>query len=228
MPAIAARFDWQRLQEAAEADVWTNLILDPAPPSITGNDKVDRRWRRLAAGRGYRRRPAVADTSRLRPVGQTRHRLQPRAATAFMAMQRAAQAAGHPLTLTSAYRDHDYQAGLFLRLLDRPYRDAKVVERLQRSALPGYSKHHTGYVVDLAEGDYILEQFVGSGSYRWLADDGFANARRWGWIPSYPDDGILQGPEPEPWEMIWVGDVDQLSTKSAGRSEFEPTNDQTR
>ena len=213
MPATRTSFDWLGIQAAAAAANWTNLVLTPDPPPITGDDETDRLWRQIATGRGYQRRPLVADVDQLKTISQSRHRLQPQAAVDFETMQQAARAAGHPLTLSSAYRDHDYQAKLFLRLLDQPYREEEIDRRLRRSALPGYSKHHTGYVVDLAEGDYILEQFVESGSYQWLADDGFANARRWGWIPSYPAGGTPQGPEPEPWELIWVGDVDQLQAK---------------
>src|SRR5690606_25521512 len=33
----------------------------------------------------------------------------------------------------------------------------------------------------------------------------YANAKRFGFIPSYPPDGGKQGPEPEPWEFVWVG-----------------------
>ena len=35
--------------------------------------------------------------------------------------------------------------------------------------------------------------------------DNFYNAKRFGFIPSYPDDLNAQGPNPEPWEFVWVG-----------------------
>jgi len=30
--------------------------------------------------------------------------------------------------------------------------------------------------------------------------------KRFGFIPSYPENSGKQGPEPEPWEYVWVGE----------------------
>jgi hypothetical protein len=39
------------------------------------------------------------------------------------------------------------------------------------------------------------------------AADGFANAKRFGWLPSYPPGVPNIGPNPEPWEWVWVGEA---------------------
>jgi hypothetical protein len=84
--------------------------------------------------------------------------------------------------------------------------DEKINEVLNRSALPGYSKHHSGYAVDFGCGvDYLVYEFATTKCYKWLSKNNFENAKRFGFIPSYPNTLIPQGPDPEPWEFVWVG-----------------------
>ena len=207
----ATAIDWQRIRRLAAETVWTNLVLPKDPPPITGETELDRQWRQLAEDQGYRRRPLVDDVSRLKTVGRSQHRLQPQAVDAIHALQDAAGEAGHQLMVTSAYRDHQYQAEIFLKpLVEEPLNEEAVAERLRWSAIPGYSWHHTGYTVDLREGDYTFEQFINSEGYRWLAADNYLWARTYGWIPNYPPGVQDQGPDPEPWEFIWVGPSDRL------------------
>ncbi len=47
--------------------------------------------------------------------------------------------------------------------------------------------------------------FANTTAYRWLSADRYANAMRFGWIPSYPPNAVAQGPNPEPWEWVWIG-----------------------
>lgn len=67
------------------------------------------------------------------------------------------------------------------------------------------SKHHGGYAIDFRYPDGIYGSFRWSPGIAWLAKDNFAAAKRNGFIPSYPDDVGDQGPNPEPWEFVWVG-----------------------
>lgn len=211
---VVTAIDWQQIRQLAAETVWTNLVLLKNPPPITGDEEIDRQWRQLAEDRGYRRRPLVDDISQLKTVGRSQHRLQPQAVDAIHALQAAASQAGHQLSVTSAYRDHDYQAKIFLDpILKEPLDEQSVAERLRWSAIPGYSWHHTGYTVDLREGDYVFEQFINSGGYRWLAENDYQQARAHGWIPNYPPGIQNQGPDPEPWEFIWVGDIDKLQVR---------------
>ena len=76
---------------------------------------------------------------------------------------------------------------------------------MQTVAVPGYSKHHTGYAVDLRRGPASLFAFRDSAAYAWLSENNFANAMAHGWLPSYPDGVDDLGPEPEPWEFVYVG-----------------------
>ena len=188
-----------------EADLENLDSLSNQLPAITEDRQIDERMRQIAIERGYHRRPMPTDVSKLVLVEGDRHRLQPKAAKAYLDLKDAAMAAGLRISLTSAYRDYDYQRPLFLRKLASNYADDHVFECLKAVAIPGYSKHHTGYTVDLAEGEYILEKFTESESYKWLTADNFKNAKRHGWIPSYPPDAEKQGPDPEPWEFVYVG-----------------------
>ncbi|NIR36644.1 MAG: M15 family metallopeptidase, partial [Actinobacteria bacterium] len=83
--------------------------------------------------------------------------------------------------------------------------DAGIDATLAQVAPPGYSKHHTGYTIDVRAPDGGGPAFAFTGAYAWLSDDDFAAARAHGWVPSYPDGGVAMGPDPEPWELTWVG-----------------------
>ncbi|MEQ8840751.1 MAG: S-layer homology domain-containing protein [Acidimicrobiales bacterium] len=181
-----------------------------APPSITGNAEVDARIRGIGEGRGYKRR-AQANVGLVAVDGR---QLQAGAAAAWESLQAAANAAGHSLQLTSAYRSQSSQVGIFLSRLGGTS-DGSIDTVLRTVAVPGYSKHHTGYAVDVRSASASGFAFRNSGTYQWLAADNFANAKLHGWIPSYPEGSSPVGPVPEPWEFVWIGTENILCAKFA-------------
>ncbi len=118
------------------------------------------------------------------------------------------------LHFVSGYRGADLQKNIFLRklgnidtskILSGLY-DKKIDKVLTRSSIPGYSKHHSGYTVDFGCGnDYLVYSFAKTDCYKWMSENNFENTKRFGFIPSYPEGVGRQGPEPEPWEFVWVG-----------------------
>lgn len=189
-----------------EADL-ANLasIEGIAPPVITGKPEVDTRMRKIAEQRGYRYRPEVLDRNQLVFVEGNQYLLQAQAAQAYLDLKAAAAADGHQIHVSSAFRDYDTQRQIFLNHTSEPYTDEDVDTVLKLRSIPGYSKHHTGYTVDLGEGSLTFENFINSKSYLWLSANNYFNAKKYGWIPSYPADATNQGPEPEPWEFNYVG-----------------------
>ena len=185
-------FDEARLQNLQAPD------LDP--PTITGDAGLDEHIRVLGEARGYVRRPepsgalAYAD-GRL---------LQPTAAAAWEQLQAAAAAAGHSIDITSGYRSAANQRTIWL---DRMVGTSdEALDFLMRTvAVPGYSKHHTGYAIDLRSGASSLYAFQNTAAYAWLSENNFANAMAHGWLPSYPEGVENIGPNPEPWEFVYVG-----------------------
>ena len=179
-----------------------NLSPVSTTPPITESAEMDEQIRAEAIERGYQRRSLPADYALMRLIDDGLA-LQRLAAVAWLALQQDAADHGFELELRSAYRGHRYQREVFLRPLEAPYEFDDLAERLEMSAPPGYSKHHTGYVIDISqEGHY---HFGSSPAYEWMSADNFANAKKHGWIPSYPPDGGRQGPVPEPWEFTYVG-----------------------
>ncbi len=179
-----------------------NLSSISNAPTIIDAAGLDDRIRAEAVERGYRRRPLPADNAQLRLIGEGLA-LQRPAASAWLALRADAAEHGFALVLRSAYRGHQHQRRVFLRPLQAPYVFGDLAERLKLSAPPGYSKHHTGYAIDIGQAGY--SNFGRTPAYEWLSADNFANAKRHGWIPSYPPDGGQQGPVPEPWEFTYVG-----------------------
>ncbi len=185
-------------------------------PSITGNAELDTRIRTIAETRGYERHPepdrelVVADG----------FRLQPEAAAAWEAMQGAALEAGHSIRITSAYRSPVTQAGLFRSRLNGAT-DAAIDHVLATVAAPGYSRHHTGYTIDIRTPTHFLHNFANSDAYAWMAADNWAVAKSFGWLPSYPAGASAAGPDPEPWEFVWIGPINIIC------GDFDPSPETT-
>lgn len=169
--------------------------------TITGNADLDARIREMAEARGYVRQP-LASTDLVAVDGRL---LQAPAAEAWEALQADARADGIGLVLTSAFRDLDDQQALFRDRIGGRTSDAAIGAALRFSAPPGYSKHHTGFAIDVGEAGTARGGFVNTRAHAWLAADDFARAKAHGFIPSYPHDGSRMGPDPEPWEFVWVG-----------------------
>ena len=91
--------------------------------------------------------------------------------------------------------------------------DDVVLAALDGVAPPGYSKHHSGFAVDLLDGGGGKVDFDESPVGRWLTADNFERAKRRGFLPSYPDGAGPQGPRPEPWEYVHVGQLPILCSE---------------
>ena len=187
------------------------------PPEITGNVVADTRIRELADKRGFLLTsiPVAPIVKTNEPLlkGEEDDLLQPLALNSWLQLKAAAKKDGLSMTLISAYRSPKWQRQLFTQRLYATgvtaaqiasgTADNAVNATLGLTAVPGYSRHHTGYTVDLYCEDGTA--FVSSSCNTWISKDNYANAKKYGWIPSYPPGAGEQGPEPEPWEYVWVG-----------------------
>ncbi len=209
-------FTSDQFKALAQSIKYPNVQSFDEPPSITVSPAADERIRELAEARGYRMTsiPVGAIQKIDEPRLESDNLLQPRAAIAWRDVKAAAAKDGLSLTLISAYRSPEYQRNLFMqRLLAKGVTvtqiaagqgDAAVNATLGVTAVPGYSRHHTGYTVDMWCEDGS-GSFLASSCYKWISADNYKHAKEAGWIPSYPDGVQGQGPEPEPWEYIWAG-----------------------
>ena len=152
-----------------------------------------------------RRLKMIPDCSSLQSIGLDIYAreqfLHPEAAAAWQEMQDSALKAGVVLQVVSAFRGHEYQAGLIQGKLDR---GGKIDRILTVSAAPGFSQHHSGRALDLKAPDSgVLEQdFAETHAYRWLK----ANARYFGFRETLgPDNphGIIW----EPWHWCFGSGV---------------------
>lgn len=191
---------FKALYEYAATSVLPRLTQPVGTTSITGDERLDERIWQIAFQRGYQLRP-VASGSLSSADGVP---MQQQAAEAWFRLKTAARAAGLPFIVSSAYRSPASQRTQFLSKLDGTS-DQAINAALTWWSIPGTSKHHGGYALDFRYADGTFGDFRSTPDYAWLSRDNFYNAKRFGFIPSYPDDVSAQGPNPEPWEFVWVG-----------------------
>ncbi|HUV07366.1 MAG TPA: D-alanyl-D-alanine carboxypeptidase family protein, partial [Spirochaetia bacterium] len=145
-------------------------------------------------------------------------------AAAWKKLEAEAGREGIRLGIISAHRPVDYQRRIFLNLLKigalneigRPYTDGEIaggmadglIDRvLRESSIPGYSKHHSGYTIDITDlsSGRDFTEFGHTSGFQWISAKNYLKAKKYGFIPSYPYGAAGQGPDPEPWEYVWVG-----------------------
>ncbi len=131
------------------------------------------------------------------------------AAAKFKQMQAAAQAEGVILSSLSGFRTIEDQDQLFFGVKEQRVQNAS--KRAEVSAPPGYSEHHTGYAIDIGDGNApatnVNPEFEKTAAFRWLQ----ANAARYSFELSFPQNNA-QGVSYEPWHWRFVGDRQSLET----------------
>jgi zinc D-Ala-D-Ala carboxypeptidase len=127
--------------------------------------------------------------------------LAPEASQAWRLLKAAALSDTISLVEISGFRSVEYQAALIRGKLKRGQSIAQI---LQVSAAPGYSEHHTGCAVDIADlkelhsRSFLTEAFELSESYAWLAQ----NAAKFSFHQSFPREN-RHGIAYEPWHWCF-------------------------
>jgi zinc D-Ala-D-Ala carboxypeptidase len=160
---------------------------------------------------------AEAPKAELRSVaGYGAIRLRSAAATKLEAMIDAAAKDGVELVPLSGFRTVEEQNSLFFDV--KAQRGEVAAKRAAVSAPPGYSEHHTGYAVDLGDGDApnadLQFDFDQTAAYKWLKE----NAAFYSFELSFPKDNPM-GVSYEPWHWRFVGDRQSLETFYKARTD---------
>lgn len=126
------------------------------------------------------------------------------AGLALMKMLDAARADGVWIVPVSAFRDVERQDLLFKLQVQRSGSRQAAARAV---APPGYSEHHTGLAVDLADGlaraRDVSISFGQTAAFQWLTQ----HAQAFGYELSFPADNP-QGVNYEPWHWRFVGSPD--------------------
>jgi D-alanyl-D-alanine carboxypeptidase len=206
--------------------------LPTSYPFITGNLQIDREIIDIAISRGYKPRSQISTESLEELVDSptpNKYLLTPQAKIAYQKMNEAARNDGIQMQLSSAYRSNEDQRSLFLTRFNQNYNNIAgrafvtnteldlqtrnaIIKTLEMTAPPGYSKHHLGITIDLIENPINgrFRAFVDTEAFDWLSKNNYFNAKRFGFVPSYPEGVDLVGPEPEAWEYVYVS-TEELS-----------------
>jgi D-alanyl-D-alanine carboxypeptidase len=161
-----------------------------------------------------------APASELQPIsadGQIK--LRAAAAQKFKEMSAAAGQAGAILVPISGFRSVNDQQYLFFDV--KAERGQVTTKRAEVSAPPGYSEHHTGYAVDIGDGNTpatnLSPDFDKTAAFRWLEK----NAAFYSFEVSFPKNNP-QGVSYEPWHWRFVGDRDSLETFYKAKNLISP------
>ena len=199
--------DFQQFNTQAFINLFDDIshlpnLAEASQPPITGDDQADQKLRAIADSAGYVSQPMVADNSRLVSV----HQLQPLLAEQWSQLEQAAAAAGHSLVITTGYLSASDQTNIFLLQIDDDLTDQILTEAVGRVMVPGYSRHQTGFAVDIVDGSSPGAAFAGTEAYNWLSADNFAVAKHFGFIPSRA--GVSRHGQAEhqtAFELVYVG-----------------------
>ncbi|MDN6639637.1 MAG: M15 family metallopeptidase [Tetragenococcus sp.] len=148
-------------------------------------------------------------------VPNTNMQLDKRVIESYQQFSEAAQKAGYPLTIISAYRSINYQEQVFngrvAQFENQGMDETQAEEKTKETSTePGHSEHHTGLALDIVDEGWqqsnpqnVLEAGFGKeDSAKWLAE----HASDYGFILRYP-----KGKEDitkinyEPWHFRYVG-----------------------
>jgi zinc D-Ala-D-Ala carboxypeptidase len=137
------------------------------------------------------------------------------AALALMKLIYAARDDNTWIIPVSGFRNVAQQEKLYK---DQIQRRGSETEAAKISAPPGYSEHHTGYAIDVADGNSSLTdlsyKFAESDAFRWLSQ----HAQEYGFELSFPQNNS-QGVSYEPWHWRFVGSPQAEAVFKQARSE---------
>jgi LAS superfamily LD-carboxypeptidase LdcB len=211
--------EWKNTYEQAKIN-YENIKSDLLTMDYFGDPKANAVAVEIAEKRGFTKRMLVKDESQL--YNYEGQKLQKPILDALSELFKEMRAEKLKITLISGFRGIEEQAQIFgdefknaskvqngkdftlQEIIDRKADDS-IAKALETVALPGYSRHHFGYTVDIAEDGTDYKQFETTKSYEWMSKNNFLNTKKYGIIPSYPKGVNNQGPEPESWEFVYVG-----------------------
>lgn len=147
-------------------------------------------------------------------------KLRASAARAYKDMTAAASAEGVILIPLSGFRSVKEQEQVYFEV--KAERSQTLQQRAMVSAPPGHSEHHTGYAIDIGDGNVpatnLSPDFDQTKAFQWLSN----NATKYNFEISFPK-GNQQGVTYEPWHWRFVGDKQSLDTFYKAK-EFKQTN----
>ncbi len=195
-----------------------NTEFPSIPVSITGDPVADDVINTLAEDVGYIRQPVATNTL----VYLEGQKVQSEVQSAWLLLKSQALLENIRLGIVSGYRSPEAQRSLFIKYFKNEtagdkrkayttkeiragLADATIIRTLTYTAPPGYSRHHTGYTIDIRDINSGLSfyEFSKTKGFRWMAKNNYENTLKFGFIPSYPRGE--RDAEPEPWEFIYVG-----------------------
>jgi zinc D-Ala-D-Ala carboxypeptidase len=175
-----------------------NLSVQPPPSKQAYLPSIQQKYGHLS----YAEAPRFRLVSLSPPYFDRTESLIDTAAAAFERMQADAAQAGIKLIPISGFRSVADQVKLFERQIQRRGSEENAA---RLSAPPGYSEHHTGYTLDIGDGNQpradLKYDFENTAAYQWLRTHA---TQAYGFELSFPENNT-QGVSFEPWHWRFTG-----------------------
>jgi D-alanyl-D-alanine carboxypeptidase len=205
--------DFKRFDELHKGSAASETI-------ILGDSIVDKKIRQIASSRGFSPHDDIKDSELTAIEDVTIDKVT---ASKYNEMKQSAASLNIKFIISSGYRSVDDQRIIFtgecIAVIAKRIGSyiavdqiAKIITEddiktvMNRVAPPGYSRHHSGHTIDINDAVYITA-FDQTPAYKWLSNNNYLNARKFGFMPSYPKLSVVTqfGPNPEAWEYVYVG-----------------------
>lgn len=179
-------------------------------PDVKADD-----WDLILVGPDYKLNQEIDEATQLTALDNG-YMIDKRIKTNYEEFEKAAETAGFPLVMVSAYRSVSSQQAVFSQNVQEVMSSKGVSEdeatkiTKQTITVPGYSEHHTGLAVDVVDQNWynnypsqLLEASYGDQpGAKWIAE----NAPKFGFIIRYPKDRQdITKITYEPWHLRYVG-----------------------
>lgn len=191
VPVAIVRFDG--VQRGLVVPTWRWLEREHHWVYVSATQGIDPSWR-----------PELAELTVTHGAWLTGERIQPEAQETLARLFGAAEEAGMPLAVISAYRSAEEQRALYQGTIAQqgPIYAAEYV------ALPGQSEHQLGLAIDLADATpaciYHATCALNPAAATWLE----THAPTYGFIVRYPaGKAHITGIAHEPWHFRYVGEA---------------------
>ncbi len=215
----ANRYKKENLTDLEFVELLQSVVLPNTKPILktpefTNDQQANQRIQKIVESRGFRL-TSVPSFGSLAPITEDKpYQLQPLADNAWREMKDEASRANIPLSITRSFESVEEHQSKFFGALEQQQidiaklasgqADNQIVQIIYEVDPPGFSWLHSGYGIALGCGSG-KQDFRTTTCYKWLSENSYLNARRFGWVPQMLAGDHSNNLGTRANRFVWVG-----------------------